>query len=464
MHLISQKVARKGLPFVSNASFYGFSGRRADKHCCVQSKVAMVEEIRNIKREVLPNGLTILTEEMQHIRSVSIGIWVKTGSRHEDPHVNGISHFLEHMVFKGTKGRTAADIARQMDSIGGNMDAFTAKECICFNVKVLDEHMPIALDVLSDLVLNPVFDTSDISRERGVILEEIKMDEDNPDYLVHEIFTQNFWKDHPLGKPILGTKDTVRKFEQASLKDHAARYFSPANIIISAAGSLNHERFVELVKEKFSHLAKVKNGFHQAAPKIVSRIVLRNKKSLEQVQICVGVPSHPISHEQRYSSYLLNTLLGGGMSSRLFQNIREQQGLVYAIFSELNPYRDTGCLSVYAGTSRQSATKVVESIVKEFRDIKQPVSADELRRAKDQLKGSLMLSLESSSARMSNLARQEMYFDRFLGLDEIIERIEAVTVDDLLEMSKEFFKTEAIAVTVLGNLDGLKISRDQLAC
>jgi len=464
MHLISQKVARKALPFVSNASFYEFSGRRADKHCCVQSKVAMVEEIRNIKREVLPNGLTILTEEMQHIRSVSIGIWVKTGSRHEDPHVNGISHFLEHMVFKGTKGRTAADIARQMDSIGGNMDAFTAKECICFNVKVLDEHMPIALDVLSDLVLNPVFDTSDISRERGVILEEIKMDEDNPDYLVHEIFTQNFWKDHPLGKPILGTKETVRKFEQVSLKDHAARYFSPTNIIISAAGSLNHERFVELVKEKFSHLAKTKNGFHQAPPKVVPRIVMRNKKSLEQVQICVGVPSHPISHEQRYSSYLLNTLLGGGMSSRLFQNIREQQGLVYAIFSELNPYRDTGCLSVYAGTSRQSATKVVESIVKEFRDIKQPVSADELRRAKDQLKGSLMLSLESSSARMSNLARQEMYFDRFLGLDEIIERIEAVTVDDLLEMSKEFFKTEAIAVTVLGNLDGLKISRDQLAC
>ena len=424
----------------------------------------MVEELRNIKREVLPNGLTILTEEMQHIRSVSIGIWVKTGSRHEDPLVNGISHFLEHMVFKGTTGRTAADIARQMDSIGGNMDAFTAKETICFNVKVLDEHMPIALDVLSDLVLNPVFDTVDITRERGVILEEIKMDEDNPDYLVHEIFTQNFWKNHPLGKPILGTKDTVRKFEQSALKDHAMRYFSPANLIISAAGSLNHERFVELVKEKFSHLAKSKNGFHQAPPTIVSRIVMRNKKSLEQVQICVGVPSHPISHEQRYTSYLLNTLLGGGMSSRLFQNIREQQGLVYAIFSELNPYRDTGCLSVYAGTSRQSATKVVESIVKEFRAIKQPVSADELRRAKDQLKGSLMLSLESSSARMSNLARQEMYFDRFLGLDEIIERIEAVTVDDLLEMSNAFFKTEAIAVTVLGNLDGLKISRDQLVC
>src|SRR5438132_5124959 len=244
----------------------------------------MAEELRNIKREVLPNGLTILTEEMQHIRSVSIGIWVKTGSRHEDSHVNGISHFLEHMVFKGTKGRTAADIARQMDSIGGNMDAFTAKECICFNVKVLDEHMPIALDVLSDLVLNPVFDTSDITRERGVILEEIKMDEDNPDYLVHEIFSQNFWKDHPLGKPILGTKETVRLFEQPAVLDAYAHRFAPGNIIVSAAGNLDHDRFVELVSQHFEQMKPMKNGFHSSAPKIVSRIILRNKKALEQVQ------------------------------------------------------------------------------------------------------------------------------------------------------------------------------------
>src|SRR3954465_14667079 len=425
---------------------------------------APLTEPRNIQREVLPNGLIVLSEEMAHIRSIAIGIWMKTGSRDESAELNGISHFTEHMVFKGTKTRTARDIARQVDSIGGNMDAFTGKETICFNIKVLDEHLPVAVDILSDLVLNPTFDPKDITREKGVILEEIKMDEDNPDYLVHEIFTQNFWKDHPLGKPILGTKETVRRFEQPILREHAERYFSPTNLIISAAGSLDHQRFVELVKEKFSHLTKTKNGFHQAAPKTVSRIVMRNKKSLEQVQICVGVPSHPISHERRYTSYLLNTLLGGGMSSRLFQNIREQQGLVYAIFSELNPYRDTGCLSVYAGTSRQSATKVVESIVKEFRAIKQPITIDELRRAKDQLKGSLMLSLESSSARMSNLARQEMYFDRFMGLDEIIQRIEAVTQDDLLHMANEFFQTDSIAVTVLGNLDGLKISRDQLAC
>jgi len=423
------------------------------------------EEVRNIQREVLPNGLTVITEQMQHIRSVSIGIWVKTGSRDEDPQWNGISHFIEHMVFKGTQHRSAEDIARQVDSIGGNMDAFTAKECICFNVKVLDEHLPIAMDVLSDLVLHPVFDAQDIARERGVILEEIKMDEDSPDYLVHEIFTQNFWKDHPLGKPILGTKDTVKRFEREPVLGFYSQRFAPGNLIISAAGSLKHEHFVELVTKHFQHIKPVKNGFHSSPPSVVSRIIMRNKKALEQVQLCVGVPSHPIAHKKRHASYILNTLLGGGMSSRLFQNIRERQGLAYAIYSDLNPYRDTGCLSVYAGTSRESAGKVVQCIVSEFRKLKQEaVPEEELRRSKDQLKGSLMLSLESSTARMSNLARQEMYFDRFYGMDELLEKIEGVTAQDLQELANEFFQTDSIAVTVLGNLNGLKLTREQLAC
>jgi predicted Zn-dependent peptidase len=425
----------------------------------------MAEEIRNIQREVLPNGLTIITEEMQHIRSVSVGIWVKTGSRDEDLQWNGISHFIEHMVFKGTKHRSAEDIARQVDSIGGNMDAFTAKECICFNVKVLDEHLPIALDVLSDLVLNPVFEVQDIGRERGVILEEIKMDEDNPDYLVHEIFTQNFWKDHPLGKPILGTKETVRKFEREPVLDFYTQRFAPGNLIVCAAGNLKHAQFAALVAKHFEHMKAAKNGFFSPQPKIAPRIIMRNKKALEQVQICVGVPSHPIAHGKRHASYILNTLLGGGMSSRLFQNIRERQGLAYAIYSDLSPYRDTGCLCVYAGTSRESAGKVVLSIVSEFRKLKSvEVPEEELRRSKDQLKGSLMLSLESSTARMSNLARQEMYFDRFYTLDELIERIEGVRVEDLKDLANEFFHTESIAVTVLGNLNGLKLTREQLAC
>ena len=425
----------------------------------------MVDEDRSIRREVMPNGLTLITEEMKHIRSISIGIWIKTGSRDEDLPWNGISHFVEHMVFKGTQHRSAEEIARQVDSIGGNIDAFTAKECVSFSMKVLDEHLPIALDVLSDLVLNPVFDDQDITRERGVILEEIKMDEDNPDYLVHEIFTQNFWKDHPLGRPILGTRDTVKRFERAPVFDFYSQRFAPGNVIVTAAGNLNHERFVELVNRHFEKMKPATNGFHSAPPKIVPKIILRNKKSLEQVQICVGVPSYPITHEKRHSSYILNTLLGGGMSSRLFQNIRERQGLAYAIYSDLNPYRDTGCLSIYAGTSRESAVKVVESVVSEFQKLKtELVPAEELRRSKDQLKGSLMLSLESSTARMSNLARQEMYFDRFYGLDELIEKNEAVTAQELQELANFFFQTENIAVTILGNLNGLRLTREQLAC
>ena len=424
----------------------------------------MVEDIRNIKRNVLPNGLTILTEEMQHIRSVSIGIWVKTGSRNEDAAVNGVSHFVEHMVFKGTTHRTAQDIARQVDSIGGNMDAFTGKECICFNLKVLDEHLPIALDVVGDLVMNPLFAEEDIRRERGVILEEIKMDEDNPDYLVHEIFTQSFWQNHPLGKPILGTRETVRRFDRRGVVEHYQSRFSPGNLIISAAGSLHHERFVALVTERFQHLLPAANGFHETPPPVAARIITRNKKSLQQVQIYMGVPAPPMSDERRYTCYLLSTLLGGGMSSRLFQNIRENQGLVYSIFSDLNSYRDTGCLAVCAGTSLESASRVVSEIVKEFKELKTPVADEELRRAKNQVKGSLMLGLESSTSRMANLARQEMYFDRFFTLDEIIQGIEKVTVEDMAAMARELFDPEKIAVTVLGNLNGLKISRAQLAC
>src|SRR6202050_3856930 len=425
----------------------------------------MVKETRSIRRQVLPNGLTVITEQMSHIRSVAIGIWLKSGSRDEDSEWNGISHFIEHMVFKGTETRSAEDIARQVDSIGGNMDAFTAKECICFNIKVLDEHLPLAMDVLSDLVLHPTFDAGDIAKERGVILEEIKMDQDNPDYLVHEIFTQSFWKDHALGLPILGTRETVKKFERPVVARFYGHHFAPGNLIVSAAGNLDHKNFVDLVIKHFEEVKPAKNDLHSPQPKTFSRINLRNKKSLEQVQICIGVPSHPMAHERRYASYILNTLLGGGMRSRLLQNIRERQGLAYSIYRDLNPYRDTGCMAVYVGTSLASATKVVKAVVSEFHNLKiEPVPAEELRRSKDQLKGSLMLSLESSTARMSNLARQEMYFDHFQDLDELIEKIEAVTGEDLQSLAQEFFKTESVAVTALGNLSGLKISRDQLAC
>ena len=425
----------------------------------------MVASDRTIHREVLPNGLTIITEQMDHIRSVSLGVWLKAGSRNEDPEANGISHFVEHMVFKGTTRRSAEDIAREVDSIGGNLDAFTGKETVCFNMIVLDEHLPIAVDVLSDMVLHPVFDEKEVVRERGVIVEEIKMDEDNPDSLVHEIFTQNFYKDHPLGRPILGTKETVRKFDQAKTFEHYRKEFVPENLVISAAGHVEHKALVELLSKEFEPLPRGSNGVTDIAPKINSRIILRNKKALEQVQICIGVPSYRINHERRFVGYVLNTLLGGGMSSRLFQNVRERQGLVYSIFSELNPYKDSGCLAVYAGTSLQSASKVVQSVMREFHAIKAgELPEEEIKRSKDQLKGNLMLSLESSMARMSNLARQEMYHDQFMGMDEIIARVQEVTLDDVVQAANEMFQQDSIAVTVLGNLTGLKMTRELLEC
>jgi predicted Zn-dependent peptidase len=422
-------------------------------------------ETRNIRKEVLPNGLTVLTEHMEHVRSVAVGIWLGTGSRQERPERNGISHFIEHMVFKGTETRTAEDIARSVDSIGGHLDAFTAKECVSFNTVVLDEHLRVAFDVLSDLVLHPLFNQEDIKRERSVVMEEIKSEEDNPDYLLHEIFSQKFWKGHALGKPILGTKQTVGSLGRNIIAEQFHLSYRPNNMIISAAGNVQHARLMELVEKRFQGLKKQNHRSRDPVPHTHADITLRNKPSLEQVHVCLGVPSYPLPHERRYACYVLNTLLGGGMSSRLFQNIREKQGLAYAVFSDLTPYRDTGCLIVYAGTSPGSAIRVVESVMQEFRDLKENlVGPEELRRAKDHLKGSLMLSLESTGSRMSNLARQELYFGRFFTLDEMLARIEAVTAEDIVEITREFFQKDQISLTVLGRLDGLKIHRKMLTC
>ncbi len=419
----------------------------------------------DIERTVLPNGVRVVTEPMPHVRSVSMGVWVGTGSRHEIPAQNGISHFIEHMLFKGTTTRSAEEIARSVDSIGGNLDAFTAKELVSFNTKVLDEHVPEAFDVLSDLVLHPMFLTEDIEKEKGVILEELKMDQDNPEYLVHEIFSSNFWKDHPIGRPILGTKDTVQRMGRSTVADYYASHYVPRTIVITAAGQLDHEHIVGLVRERFEDLSDAPLEPADPSPATHARIAIRHKKALEQVHLCLGVPSYPLSHESRFACYVLNTLLGGGMSSRLFQNIREKQGLAYAVFSELNPYSDTGCLAVYAGTSLASARKVVSSILTEFCRLKQePVGEEELRRAKNYMKGSLMLSLESTSSRMANLARQEMYFQRFITLDELVESIERITPEEVQRIAQTFFDQKQIALTVLGNLNGFRISREDLVC
>jgi len=372
---------------------------------------------------------------------------------------------VEHMLFKGTRSRSAQHIAREMDSIGGNLDAFTGKETICFNVKSLSDHVPIALDVLSDLVLHPVFAGEDIERERGVILEEIKIDEDNPDVLVHELFTQSFWKDHPLGWPILGTTETVTRLNQKSLFDYHGDRFHGGNMVFSAAGNLDHDQFVEAVGGKFSGLPGGATLHELGAPDASAKIVRRNKRSLEQVQICMGVPAPPITDENRYATLILNTVLGGGMSSRLFQTIREERGMVYSIYSDLSPYRDTGTLLVYAGTSAAKSLEVVDLILGEFAKLKQePLSEEELKRAKDQVKGNILMGLESSNSRMANLARQEMYFRNFVTVDEVIARIDEVTAEQVQTMAQRLFDPARIAVTLLGRLDGVKLGRERLVC
>jgi len=420
---------------------------------------------RNLRRTVLPNGLIVLTERMEHLRSVAMGVWIKSGSRCEDAETNGISHFVEHMVFKGTRSRTSLNIAREMDSIGGNLDAFTGKETICFNVKSLANHVPIALDVLADLVLNPVFASTEIERERGVILEEIKIDEDNPDVLVHELFTQNFWKDHPLGKPILGTTKTVGRLDQQKLFDYHAASFRGGNMVFSAAGDLEHDAFVDAVSKKFVGLPSGEAAHEMQAPLASARIILQNKKSLEQVQLCMGVPAPKITDDNRFATLILNTVLGSGMSSRLFQTIREERGLAYAIYSDLSPYSDTGSLCVYAGTSANKALDVIDLVLAEFRNLKEvSLSDEELTRAKDQLKGNILMGLESSNSRMANLARQEMYFHQFFTADEIIARIDAVDAEHVQAMAQRLFVSERIAVTLLGRLTGIKLNRERLVC
>jgi len=425
----------------------------------------MTTEPRDIRKHVLPNGLVVITETMTHVRSVSVGVWVRNGSRREVQEENGLAHFMEHMVFKGTERRSAEAIAREMDSIGGMLDAFTSKEQICFNAKVLDEHLPIAFDIIADLVLRPKFDSEDVKKERQVVLEEIKMDLDNPEYLLHEIFTRGFWPRHALGRPILGTPDTVRKFNKDSLRTRFASWFAPDRIVLTAAGNVPHEQVLELVQREFGALKAAGKCEGHAAPSTEAPIHLETKRDLEQVHVCMGVPSYPLAHKGRFAVAVMNNLLGGGMSSRLFQNIREKLGLAYAVFSELTPYSDAGMMTVYAGTARETVGQVIDLIVKEFRDLKEsPVSEEELLRAKNHLKGSLMLSLESTSARMSNLARQELYFGRFYSLDEILQSIGAVTRDDVQSLAQEFFRPEQIAVTVLGSLNGFTLDRSRLAC
>ncbi len=416
-----------------------------------------------IVREVLDNGLRLLTESMPHVRSISMGVWLTRGSRHETAEQGGIAHFVEHMLFKGTATRSAEDIAQQIDSIGGQLDAFTSKEYAGYSLKVLDEHLPLAVDILADLISNPLFTDDDIEKEKKVILEEIKMVEDTPDDLVHEIFAEGFWSGHPLGRPILGTPASVNALNRDTLKKYFANTYVAENFVVVAVGNLEHDNVQALLERALAHIPRSGPEAEHTAPVVASTIQIR-KKDLEQSHVVFGTPALPQHHPDRYAGYALNTTLGGSMSSRLFQNVREKRGLAYSVFSGLSAYQDSGALSIYAGCGNEVVAELIDVVVAEIRQMKAGgLDAVELRRAKDHLKGSLMLGLESTSSRMSHLARQEMYRDRTDGLDEMLAAIERVSADDVLKLADRFFFNGSLAVTVLGNVNGLKVTSEQLA-
>jgi predicted Zn-dependent peptidase len=407
-----------------------------------------------VARTRLDNGVRVVTETMPGVASVTVGIWMENGSRYERIDQAGISHFLEHLFFKGTERRTAAQIAEEADAIGGVLNAFTGKEYTCYYGKVLAEHLPIVEDILADIFLHSRFAAEEIDRERTVVLQEISQVEDTPDDYVHEIFNLRFWPDHPLSYPVCGRSETVGRFRQADFLDFVAARYRPDRMIVAAAGNVEHEHLVDWVRREFGHLdgsATPVNG----GPPVAQRSVVHVEKPLEQVHLCLGTPGISQVSEQRYAAYLLNTALGGGMSSRLFQEVREKRGRAYSVYSFLSSYSDAGYLGIYAGTSAEWVEEVIQVILAELTKVKRDgLRPEELQRVKNQLKGNILLGLETSDNRMSRIAKNEIYFGTEIPPDEIASRIDAVRNDELIELANQLLRPEAMALTLLGDLKG----------
>ena len=406
-----------------------------------------------IEIDKLANGVQVLTEKIPHVRSVAVGVWVDVGSRDEEDSQAGVTHFIEHLMFKGTGRRSAKGIAEELDAVGGQLNAFTTKEYTCYYARVLDEHMPLAVDLLGDMLFHSRFDAADIDRERNVILEEIKMYEDAPDELVHDVFAGTIWHSHPLGRPIIGDQETVGSFAREDLLRFYDKYYSPSNIIVAAAGNLDRERLLELVDSTFNRINGDKKERLFTVPRPNRRVSCRTKDT-EQVHLCLGTPGLPMDHEQIYVFQIVNTILGGGLSSRLFQVIREQHGLVYSVFSYHSSYHDSGLFCIYAGLSKKNVRPVLDLIVNEIRDIQvNGVQPAELQRVKDQLKGNLLLSLENVSTRMSRLGKSQLYLGKLIPPDEIVRRIMAVTDDNIKELARTMLKPENFSIASVGPWD-----------
>ena len=418
----------------------------------------------DIKETRLENGLTILTDRMTGVRSATLGFFFRTGARFEPAELNGISHFIEHAVFKGTKKRTALEIAVEQDRLGGNFDAFTTHEETGFAIKVIDDQVEAAFDLIADMLIDPSFDEKELESEQRVIIEEMKMTEDSPEDFLGEIFSEAFFPGHPLGVNIAGTPQTVESFDSETTRKYHEKTFTSRNLVITAAGNIDHGRITELASRSFDISANGQNQPNSPIPTLAAPIVIRENKNLEQAHLVIATPFVSARDERRYAADLLANILGGGTSSRLWQKIREERGLAYSVGTSAAMYLDCGVFSIFAGTSPEQTGEVVDISVEELRAVvRDGVREDELDLAKAQARASILLSLEDSAARSAAMAQSEMTYGRQIPVEETLARIDAVTADDASELAREFFKSESIAFVALGDLDGLKVDRDRLA-
>lgn len=412
------------------------------------------------KKEILSNGITIVAERIPYVKSVSLGLWVKVGSRDEKPEEHGISHFIEHMFFKGTEKRSAKDIAQEMDSLGGELNAFTSREATTFYLKVLDEDLLEAVRLLSDIFHNSKFDKKEIGKEKQVVIEEINMVADDPEDYIHDLHSQNMFRDNPLGRPILGNIENIRSMNRGKILGFITSHYHARDIVIAVAGNFEFSYLMKILDRYFGRYSgEASSDNIRITPEINGDILIKRKK-LEQAHICIGMKGLPLPHKDRYALYLLNSIVGGSLSSRLFHEIREKRGLAYSIYSYLSLYHDAGQFNIYAATGVNSSEEVIRLIVKELNSIrKEGIGADEIRKTKNQLKGNLMLSMESTGARMNKLAKDAIYFGRFFSLGDVISEIERVSKDQIRVLAEDIFNPEGFIATVLGPLSKKDISK-----
>ncbi|WP_058485202.1 M16 family metallopeptidase [Defluviitalea phaphyphila] len=417
------------------------------------------------KLKRLSNGVTIVAEKLPFVRSIALGIWVYNGSRHEKANENGISHFIEHMLFKGTKNRNSKQIAEEMDAIGGQLNAYTTKEYTCYYFRTLDNHINQALDILTDMFFNSIFDEKEIEKEKGVIIEEINMYEDSPEELVHDLMQKAVWEKDPLGEPILGTKDTIMSFNNKTLKTFLNKRYRPENTVIAVAGNFEYDEIINKIEEKFINWNTFqKDDYVYTIPKYQSKLVTKFK-DIEQVHLCLSFPGIASDSKDIYNLITLNTIFGGGMSSRLFQKIREDRGLAYSVYSYPTNYKDTGLFTIYAGMNPSQVIEVINLIIKEIENLKSnKIPKQDLIKTKEQLKSNYIMGLESTNSRMSSLGKSQLMLNKIRTPDEIIEKLDEVTQEKIEILIEKIFDFSNISLSIVGNLDNINLKEIKDIC